>query len=222
MKMVISLSGGMDSATVLGWALKELGVSTICVSFTYGSKHNEYENKAARQIAEFYKQSIMEINLNEVMKSFKSDLLKTGDAIPEGYYNDSSMSKTVVPARNIIFTSILSGIAWSNDAKAVALGIHQGDHTIYPDCRPAFFYTMNQAIKLGTDNKVSLIAPFLDTDKFGILKWGLANGVPYHLTRTCYKDQPLACGKCGSCVERLEAFSKLSITDPVLYEKEKE
>ena len=218
-KIVVSLSGGMDSATVLRWVLRKPDTEAICVNFIYGSKHNTYENKAAMAIAEFYDQPLIELDIEGVMCGFKSDLLKSGGAIPEGHYTDVSMEQTIVPARNIIFASILAGIAWSNKAGAVALGIHQGDHAIYPDCRPAFFNMMNQAIKIGTNYNVNLLAPFLNGNKIDIAAWGLANKVPYHLTRTCYKDQPVACGKCGSCVERLAAFTQLGRTDPIVYER---
>jgi len=144
--------------------------------------------------------------------------LLTGGDIPEGHYEDESMSRTVVPGRNIIFASILTGVAWSLGAEEVWLGIHQGDHAIYPDCRPEFYRAMNEAVTLGTDGKVVLKAPFLDTNKTGILRRGLFLNVPYGYTRTCYKEQEIACGKCGSCQERLEAFAECGLTDPVEYE----
>jgi len=214
---IVALSGGIDSTTVLAYVLQKYGEPVQCVSFTYGSKHNQYENEAARQVASYYKQPLMEIDLSAIMASFKSDLLKSGGKIPEGHYADANMSKTVVPARNIIFASILAGVAWSNDVPIVALGIHAGDHVIYSDCRPAFFYAMNRAILYGTE-KVRLKAPFLNVDKGSIINWGLLNEVPYHLTRTCYKDQPVACGLCGSCQERLEAFVLNHVQDPIQYE----
>lgn len=219
MKAVVSLSGGIDSTTVLAWFLREYGGPVLCVSFSYGSKHNKYENEAARKVAEFYKQPLIELDITGVMAGFTSNLLKTGGDIPEGHYTEPSMSQTVVPARNIIFASILAGVAWSNEAPKVALGIHQGDHAIYPDCRPSFFYAMNRAISEGTGSKVSLLAPFLHYNKAEIVEWGVHElAVPYHLTRTCYKDQLPACGKCGSCVERLEAFKLAGGKDPVEYE----
>lgn len=214
---VVALSGGMDSATVLGWLIAE-GFAVTAVGFIYGSKHNPYEQACARTLAEHYKVDFRTFNLTSIMGGFNSNLLKSGGDIPEGHYEDESMSLTVVPGRNMIFATILAGLADSIGAQLVALGIHQGDHAIYPDCRTEFFKAMDSAIYLGTGAKVQLTAPFLETDKKGILTWGLKHDVPYHLTRTCYKDQVLPCGVCGSCQERLEAFEKIGEKDPIEYE----
>ncbi len=217
MKIIMALSGGMDSTTVLGKLLSE-GHEVECYGFCYGSKHNQYENAAAVQVARFYDVPYQLIDLTTAMAGFTSNLLKTGGPIPEGHYEAPNMAQTVVPGRNIIFISLLSGLAWSREASGVAVGIHQGDHAIYDDCRKEFFKAMDTAVYLGTGGKVQLIAPFVDGDKVSILEWGLANNVPYALTRTCYKDQPIACGKCGSCQERLEGFSANGVLDPVEYE----
>lgn len=216
-KVVMALSGGMDSTTMLAKLFSE-GNEVECLSFTYGSKHNPYENNAAEKVAAFYGVPLIKIDLSPIMASFKSDLLKSGGDIPEGHYTEPSMERTVVPARNIIFLSILAGHAWSVGASKIAIGIHQGDHAIYADCRQDFYKAMDSAIFLGTDRRVEIVAPFLETDKTGILEWGLANDVPYRFTRTCYKDQPLSCGSCGSCVERLEAFANIGTPDPIEYE----
>lgn len=214
---VVALSGGMDSATVLGWLVEE-EFTVTAVGFIYGSKHNPYEQACARALADYYKIDFRTFNLTSIMSGFNSNLLKSGGDIPEGHYEDESMSLTVVPGRNMIFATILAGLADSIGAPLVALGIHQGDHAIYPDCRTEFFKAMDSAIYLGTGAKVQLAAPFLETDKEGILRWGLKHKVPYHFTRTCYKDQALSCGRCGSCQERLEAFEKIGETDPIKYE----
>jgi len=217
-RATVALSGGMDSATVLAF-LARTGYEVLPVSFHYGSKHNEHERRAAEEFCLHYGLRLEKIDLSSVMGSFQSALLKSsGDPIPEGHYTDSSMSQTVVPGRNIIFLSILAGYAWTNGASVIGIGIHQGDHAIYPDCRPNFFNAMNDAIQYGTDERVRIVAPFLLTDKEGILRWGLQNGLPYEKTRTCYKDQPISCGRCGSCVERLEAFKRMGVVDPIPYE----
>jgi 7-cyano-7-deazaguanine synthase len=207
----------MDSATLLAFLL-ETGHAVECVSFTYGSKHNSYEQQCAQQIADHYCVCLHRIDLTEAMQLFKSDLLKSGGDIPEGHYTAPSMAATVVPCRNMIFLSILAGIAESIGARKVAVGIHSGDHAIYPDCRPEFYASMHQAIKCATDGKVTMIAPFIDWDKTRILQYGIPAGVPYGMTRTCYKDQEYSCGVCGSCVERLEAFTAVGQEDPIFYE----
>lgn len=216
-KIIVSLSGGIDSTVTLALAIQQ-GYECLPVIFRYGSKHGFYESNAAIRIATYYKIIPHIIELASVMKGFKSNLMNDGGDIPEGHYEDESMSKTVVPGRNIIFISILSGLAWSIGAEEVWIGIHGGDHLIYPDCRPEFYYAMRRAIELGTDERIELIAPFLHKKKSDVIKQGIELKAPFELTRTCYKEQELACGKCGSCVERLEAFSINGIKDPIKYE----
>jgi 7-cyano-7-deazaguanine synthase len=223
-KVVVAFSGGMDSTTVLAEALS-LGHEAIPVGFQYPTKHNHWEREMAQKaqhnfwldpensIGDFYV-----IDLTSVFDCFKSNLLKSGDDIPEGHYEAENMKLTIVPGRNIIFASILAGYAWSIGAEEVWLGIHAGDHFIYPDCRPEFHDAMNDAINCGTDGEVELRAPFLTVTKKEILQRGLELKVNYKLTRTCYKDQAIACGKCGSCQERLSAFASLGIEDPLDYE----
>lgn len=216
-KIIVSLSGGVDSTVVLALAFSQ-GYDCSAVSFNYGSKHSHFENISASEIALHYNVPFQFISLGRIMKDFKSNLMIDGGDIPEGNYENEGMSKTVVPARNIIFISILSGLAWSMGAEEVWIGIHGGDHAIYPDCRPEFYQAMKEAIRLGTDGKVELHAPFLTDSKTYIVQKGIELGVPFELTRTCYKEQELACGKCGSCVERLEAFFKNRFVDPIKYE----
>lgn len=220
-KILVSLSGGMDSTTVLAAVMEQEHQQQIkAVSFTYGSKHNQFENEAAEKIAAHYGIPLQKIDISSIMSNVKSDLLLSGGEIPEGHYQAETMRQTVVPGRNIIFCSILAGIAMSEGASEVWLGVHSGDHHIYPDCRPDFVRHMAEAVFHGTGEKVFLTAPYLYINKMDILKRGMAMKVPYHLTRTCYKNQPIACGKCGSCRERLEAFERLEISDPLAYEED--
>jgi len=216
-KVLLSLSGGMDSGTLLGHALSQ-GHEVHTVQFQYGSKHNEYELTAVNKLLLHFPavKNHTQLNLG-FMADFDSNLLKTGGDIPEGHYEQSNMSQTVVPGRNIIFASILAGLAWSKDLDEVWLGIHSGDHAIYPDCRPSFFFAMKNAIEEGTNGDITMTAPFLHDNKTSILARGFKIQFPYELTRTCYADQPLACGKCGACQERLEAFRNHDIPDPIEY-----
>jgi 7-cyano-7-deazaguanine synthase len=188
----------------------------------YGSKHERYEKQAVYEILKYYqdKAYIHNFDLYNIFTKFKSNLLLSGGKIPEGDYKNIIMKQTIVPGRNLILSSIMAGIAESIDAEAIGLGVHSGDHFIYPDCRPEFIIKFSESVKLSSENKVSVTVPFLNFTKSDILKLGfsLKAPVPYHLTRTCYKNQPVACGKCGSCQERLEAFKNIKIKDPIEYE----
>jgi len=222
----MGLSGGMDSATLLGMLLNEGAEIHVC-HFQYGSKQNLYEKIAVEQIIHYYRLTdlpkIIEHNfdLTSVFSQFKSNLLNDGGAIPEGYYKSDQMKLTVVPGRNTIFASIMMGLAESIEAEGIALGVHAGDHHIYPDCRPGFIRALRKTVAEATEGQVRVIMPLLAEDKTSILEIGykLDPPVPYHLTRTCYKDQSDSCGKCGSCSERLEAFINIGKKDPIKYEK---
>jgi len=218
MRAIVSLSGGLDSTVLLAQVLRDIRPNDLmAVAFYYGSKHNQYENQAASQIAGYYEVSFRLIDLSGVMAGFRSDLLLSGGDIPEGHYEAESMRQTVVPCRNLIFASVLAGLAESVGAATMYLGVHAGDHFIYPDCRPRFIDAAREAIAAATDGKVSLRVPFLQLTKDDIVREGLLLNVPFALTRTCYKAQPLACGKCGSCQERLTAFAANNTEDPLSY-----
>jgi 7-cyano-7-deazaguanine synthase len=224
LRHIVALSGGMDSATLLGQVLAEQCFESethrevLCVNFNYGSKHGAYEQDAAQKVADHYKVQVITEDFTHIFARFKSNLLKSGGEIPEGHYTDVSMTQTVVPGRNIIFLSYLAGLAWSLEVREIWIGVHQGDHAIYPDCRPEFFYPMRSAIGVGTEYRVSLRAPLLLSNKSQILEQGLKLKVPYQLTRSCYCDSQLACGRCGACTERLEAFAQNGVTDPITYQ----
>jgi 7-cyano-7-deazaguanine synthase len=173
-------------------------------------------------VATHYRYGLKLIDLTPAFTCIKSHLLKTGGEIPEGHYEAASMTKTVVPGRNSIFISILAGICESMGGGVVGLAVHAGDHAIYPDCRAEYIQSMAKTVVLATEGRVRLWTPFLSANKTEILHmgYGLPQPVPYHLTRTCYKDQPISCGKCGSCQERLEAFRDMAPDgqDPIEYE----
>jgi len=220
-KVVLSVSGGVDSSTLVGYYY-DLGYKIFPLFFEYGSKHNKYEIEAVTNICKYFDiyDSLKIIKLDFINQLFKSNLLSSGGEIPEGHYNDENMRKTVVPSRNVIFISIMAGYAESINVGKIAIGVHQGDHHIYPDCRSIFIDSMKNSVNLASDGRVVLEAPFLYLDKTGILEVNnkFKKKVPYELTRTCYKNQPNACGKCGSCTERLEAFRKLGMVDPAKYD----
>ena len=214
---VIILSGGLDSTTLLhqlvqeGWQLKAL-------SFDYGQKHSKELECAALQAKKFnIEHEICSIDfMNDL---FKSNLLKSGEAIPEGHYEDESMKQTVVPNRNMILISIAAGYALSNEATHLFYGAHAGDHTIYPDCRPEFIEQLAKTLELCDWNELALQAPFQDLDKAQIVKIGHDLDVDFTQTWTCYKGLEKACGVCGSCTERIEAFELNGYTDPLPYQR---
>lgn len=218
MSIVLGLSGGLDSTTLLAKAKHEKKEIKLAVQFCYGSKHNVHEKIAARNLVQHYNIPICQMEIGDAFSVSESALLMTGDQLPVGHYEDESMRRTVIPGRNLIFASILAGIAESLAAEEVWLGMHRGDALIYPDCRPEWVAAAARTIRVQTEDAVHLVAPLLQYDKVGIVKLAHEFGVPFELTRTCYTTDPVACGKCGSCQERLEAFMKNDLEDPLEYQ----
>lgn len=216
MKTLVVLSGGMDSTAALAWAQMHHEV-VGALSFWYGSKHNDREWESAQRVAHMLGAPLKRARLDFVADTFKSDLLKTGGDVPEGHYADPSMQKTVVPFRNGIMLAIAAGYAESIGAEAIVLGNHFGDHAVYPDCRKDFIEPMALAILNGTYAKVKLLSPFCDWTKTDIARWGVNHCVPFDLTWSCYKGGEKHCGKCGTCVERIEAFREAGVPDPTEY-----
>lgn len=222
-KAIVSLSGGLDSTVVLARVLEDLPPEQVlAVNFFYGSKHGVYEQRAAIGVARHFCVDLKTVILVGAFRGVESALMANSpDPIPEGHYNDASMKATVVPGRNMIFLSVLAGIAMTEGARDVYVGVHAGDCHSYPDCRPEFIQAMGTAyFRASPDRPLFLVAPLQHRNKEQVLRYGnsMTKRVPYELTRTCYKDQPLACGKCGSCNERLEAFKLAGIPDPIEYE----
>ena len=217
MKTLVLLSGGMDSVTALYWAAREHEVAG-CVSFDYGSKHNHKEIPMAAWHATQLGVKHDVITLDFVNRLFVSDLLQSGGDIPEGHYEADNMMSTVVPFRNGIMLSIACGLAESRGANALVIAAHSGDHAIYPDCREPFMRSMAHAMKHGTYAHVELLRPFIDCDKTEIVRRGATLGVDFAHTWSCYKGGDIHCGKCGTCVERREAFIEAGVSDPTIYE----
>ncbi len=212
---VIIVSGGMDSITLLYDKKEEIA---LAVTFDYGSNHNAKEITWAKVHCERLKIKHIVIKLDFMHKYFTSSLLEGADAIPEGHYADENMKSTVVPFRNGIMLSIAAGIAESNGLKKVLIANHGGDHTIYPDCRPAFIKAMNEATENGTYVNVSICAPYTNITKADIARIGKRLGIDYSETWSCYKGGEKHCGKCGTCIERKEALALASIDDKTEYE----
>ena len=261
---VLSLSGGMDSSTLLLHLLNE-GYDCTCLSFDYGQKH-KVELERATELVEYLNLNCEDgqkenpniwkyipvkhqiIKLDGLAQLLNSSLVEGGSEVPEGHYAEENMKDTVVPNRNKIFSSIIQAVALSiaekNNAEcAIAMGIHAGDHAIYPDCRQEFRDIDFEAFKAGNwgSEKVSINTPYLDTDKFGILEDGLKCcellnlefDEVYRRTNTSYKpiqllvyddlgqwEEWFSDYKSASSVERVEAFIKLGRPDPCAYADE--
>jgi 7-cyano-7-deazaguanine synthase len=216
-KAVVVYSGGMDSFTVLHRAIRD-GFDVYALSFNYGQRHSK-ELRYAKFVCEELGVSHRITDITAINQLLQGSSLTSSDIeIAEGHYADENMKTTVVPNRNMILLSLAVGYAVSLSAKKVFYGAHSGDHTIYPDCRPEFVQAMNSVTQIANFEPVEIVSPFLDDDKTEILRYGLALGLDYAKTWTCYNGREEACGKCGSCVERLEAFAFNGCIDPLQYE----
>jgi len=218
-KVVVLVSGGMDSVTALYDAAQKYQV-IAGVSFDYGAKHNPREIPFAAYHCQQLSIPHIIISLDFMNKLFKSDLLKTGGAIPDGHYEELTMKQTVVPFRNGIMMAIVAGYAESVKANGLVIAAHSGDHAIYADCREDFMKAMGDAIQLGTYEQVEVIRPFIALSKAEIAKRGQELGVDFSQTWSCYKGGDVHCGQCGTCVERREAFMVAGIKDPTVYKEE--
>lgn len=216
MTTLVLLSGGMDSTTALYWAKQEHQVAGA-VSFDYGSKHNHKEIALASWHCGHLDVWHDIVALPFVDEIFTSHLLKSGGPVPHGHYEDASMRQTVVPFRNGIMLAIACGIAESRGAQAVVIAAHAGDHAIYPDCREPFMLAMAAAMRHGTYAGIDLLRPFIAFDKAAIAKLGHSLGIDFAKTWSCYQGGEVHCGKCGTCVERKEAFARAALADPTEY-----
>jgi 7-cyano-7-deazaguanine synthase len=219
MKVVVLLSGGMDSVTALVHAHREHEV-VAALSFHYGAKHNDREIPMAAWQAGNLGIPHLEIPLGFIGDNFESNLLTKGGEIPKGHYEEASMKKTVVPFRNGILLSIAAGFAESRGARGLVIAAHSGDHAIYPDCREVFMQAMADAIRLGTYAEIEVLRPFIAMSKADIVRRGAALGVDFSKTWSCYAGGQIHCGECGTCVERREAFLLAGIPDPTAYQSQ--
>lgn len=212
---VIIVSGGLDSITLL---YDKAETIALAVSFDYGQNHGAKELPFAAHHCRKLGIPHITIPLSFMHRYFKSSLLDGAEAIPEGHYAEENMKSTVVPFRNGIMLAIAIGIAESHGLKRVYIANHGGDHTIYPDCRPDFIQAMDGAATAGTFVNVRIEAPYTNITKADIVRRGTALGVDYSKTWSCYKGSDVHCGKCGTCVERKEAFLEAGVKDPTEYE----
>jgi 7-cyano-7-deazaguanine synthase len=238
--VVVSLSGGMDSSTLLLRCLSEYD-SVTALSFDYGQKHR-VELERAQQLVGYLLNNGLNVNyrvikLDGLVDLLNSALVEGGKDVPEGHYEQDNMKETVVPNRNKIFASLTQAVALSianekQEQTDIALGVHAGDHQVYKDCRQEFRDADDAAFRAGNwdHERVGYFTPYLETDKFGILQdgeqliqeLGIEFDEVYKRTNTSYKPYPSGNSdyKSASSVERVEAFIKLGRPDPVVYEDE--
>ncbi len=224
-KILVLLSGGTDSATCLAQAVKEVGAENVeTLNMTYGQRHvKEIEN--AKVLTEYYGVNYTLVDLSEVFNFSNCALLghSTDEIKHESYTSQvnnlegDEKINTYVPFRNGVMLSVCTTFALSKGCSEIYIGSHASDHA-YPDCTPEFDSAMKDAIYEGSGHKVLPKYPLWDKTKTEVIKLGLELGVPYGLTWSCYEGKEKACGKCASCIDRMNAFKENGATDPIEYE----
>lgn len=222
-RIVVLLSGGLDSAVCLAHAVEEVGKENVtALNMFYGQRH-EIELKCAEAIAKHYGVRFIRKDLTAAFEFSQSTMLAGTGELPQGSYEDqlkqTGTISTYVPFRNGLFLSFAAAIAYSLEADTIILGAHADDAAgnAYPDCSWDFTEAMGKAVHLGTGGAVRFWAPFVQKHKSDIVARGLELGVPFELTRSCYSDSEEACGSCGTCIDRMAAFAKNNAVDPITY-----
>jgi 7-cyano-7-deazaguanine synthase len=228
-RAVVLVSGGMDSGTLL-YFLARQGISCYPLAVNYGQRHAAELQYAAALVSRaqgwFSEQDVKLGNLRTLDVPDFADVADSSSQtsrkipVPEGHYADATMRATVVPNRNMVLLSLAVAYAIAKKCQQVAYAAHAGDHAIYPDCRPAFVHALEGATMLCDYEPVYIRAPFLGMTKAAIARLGVDLHVPYGLTYSCYKGGVKHCGKCGTCVERREAFVVAGFADPTEYEED--
>lgn len=218
--VVTTLSGGLDSVT-LAHELASDGHELVALSFHYGQRHVKELDRASR-CADRLGAEHRVVDLRSVGDLLAgSALTDVAVDVPEGHYTDASMAATVVPNRNAILLSVAIGVAVARGANGVATAVHTGDHAVYPDCRPEFIEAIEHEARVANEGFIDggfrVLAPFLHLAKDEIVRRGAALGVPFEETWSCYLGNELHCGRCGTCVERREAFELAAVPDPTPY-----
>lgn len=218
MKTIVICSGGLDSVSLAHKIAAEQTLHGL-LSFDYGQRHKKELDFAAACAARLQVPHEI-IDIRAIGQSLGGSALTDDIDVPDGHYEEESMKVTVVPNRNAIMLAIAFGVAAAQKADAVAAAVHGGDHFIYPDCRPGFidaFQTMqDHALKGYAD--VRLYTPYVNGSKADIVTDGAKHQTPFAETWSCYKGGKHHCGRCGTCVERREAFHLAGITDPTRYD----
>ena len=220
MKAVCLLSGGMDSST-LAYLAKSEGYDIYALHLNYGQRTEEKERACAKKIAELLgAQDFVEVDVGYFALFGASSLTDPAIAVEGFNPARAHIPNTYVPFRNANLLAIATSYAESKNADAIFIGVQSLDYSGYPDCRPQFIDAFQRVIDLGTKETthIALNTPFINMTKTGILRLGLALGVPYNYTWSCYRNKDKACGTCGSCHFRKEAFAHAGIPDPIEYE----
>lgn len=216
---VLAFSGGMDSTTLAADYAR--GHNLVLLSVDYGQRHVR-ELDAAGDIAGALRAEHHVIDLRSVGSLLTGSALSDPSVdVPDGHYTSPSMRVTVVPNRNAIIAGVAVGVAVARRAEVVALGVHAGDHPIYPDCRPEFVSALDTLTRIANEghNPPRIEAPYLTWTKADIATHAKEIGAPVHLSWSCYRGGRYHCGTCGTCVERREAFTTAGIPDPTVYER---
>ncbi len=225
MKAMVLLSGGVDSATCLGIAVDKYGKdNVIALSISYGQKHDK-EIKASQDVAKYYGVEHLYLDLAKIFQYSDCSLLSHSDKeIPKEAYSEQIKKtegtpvSTYVPFRNGLFLSSAASIALSKNCDVIYYGAHSDDSagSAYPDCSDEFNKAINEAIYLGSGKQLKVVAPFINKTKAGVVKMGLDLKVPYEYTWSCYEGGDTPCGKCGTCIDRAEAFRLNGVKDPAI------
>lgn len=215
-RIVVVMSGGMDSTTLL-FHLRAAGCEVRALGVNYGQRHCR-ELRSAESICAGLGVPFEVADLSALASLLGGSALTDPNmSVPEGHYASANMKVTVVPNRNMLLLSVALARCVALDFDAIAYAAHAGDHTIYPDCRPEFAAVMDAAAHLCDFKPRAILRPFVTWTKADIAARGAELGVPYELTWTCYKGGEKHCGKCGTCVERIEAFRLAGVPDPTDY-----
>ncbi len=227
-KALVLSSGGVDSTTCLSLAINKFGSENVTsVSFFYGQKHDK-ELKCARELANYYHIKHYELDLSSIMQYSNCSLLtnSTQEIKHQSYAeqiaeNGEGRVSTYVPFRNGLMLSAAAALAdsiYENEECDIYIGAHADDAAgnAYADCSTEFVDAMAKAINIGTYEKINIIAPFVNSNKAGIVKKGLELKTPYELTWSCYEGKDTPCGKCGTCIDRAAAFAANNVEDPAI------
>ncbi len=221
-KAIVLLSGGLDSATALAWAVREKGWQCTTLAFDYGQRHRvEIEASAAiAAVNGITDHRVIGVELGVIGGS----ALTTDLDVPKDAADDGNIPVTYVPARNLVFLSLAAGLAETVGAEKIVIGANIVDYSGYPDCRPEFLNSFAKTALLGTKagsegRDMEVVAPLITLDKSEIIAMGLKLGVDYGLTRSCYDpdEQGMPCGHCDSCHFRRAGFEALGKSDPLPY-----